>query len=107
MDFWEMIQKIIHGEENPEISYDDALVEYSPDMLDVYNYVITAHAEEDESQLTISFFKPEQWEMILATADLTGSDVEDIVRSLNPDEIQQMKIRAEDWNPEDGLDDLL
>ena len=103
MDFWDMIQKIIRGDDNPEISYDDGLMEYDPEMLEAYNYVITAHAEEDEEQLTVCFFKPPQWEMILATAELMGSAVEDIVRGLGPDEVQQLKIRAEDWNPEDLL----
>ena len=106
MNFWEMIQKIIRGDDvEPETM--DQLMDYDPDMIEMYNYVITAHAEDDESKLTISFFKPEQWEMVLETAEMMGTDAEAIVRGLSPDDVKQMIISAEDWNPEDGLDNLL
>ena len=106
MNFWEMIQKIIRGDDvEPETM--DQLMEYDPDMIEMYNYVITAHTEDDESKLTISFFKPEQWEMVLETAEMMGTDAEAIVRGLTPEDVKQMIISAEDWNPEDGLDDLL
>lgn len=106
MNFWEMIQKIIRGDDVDSESMDQ-LMEYDPAMIEMYNYVITAHAEDDESKLTISFFKPEQWEMVLETAEIMETNAESIVRGLGPDDVQQMVISAEDWNPEDGLDDLL
>jgi hypothetical protein len=41
MNFWEMIQKIIRGDDvEPETM--DQLMEYDPDMIEMYNYVITA-----------------------------------------------------------------
>jgi len=108
MNFWEMIQKIIRGDEiESESQSVGELIGYDPDMIEMYNYVITAHVENDDSKLTISFFKPEQWEMILATAEITETDVEEIVRGLSSDDVKQMIISAEDWNPEDGLDNLL
>lgn len=109
MDFWEMIQKIIRGGDDDveaEITYNDALIEYDPEMLAQYNYIITAHAADDDSKLTISFFKPEQWEMVLSTAELTGSTAEDIVRGLGNDDVHQIIIAADDWNPDEGLEEL-
>lgn len=109
MDFWEMIQKIIRGSDDDgetEISYNDGLIEYDPEMLAQYNYIITAHANDDDSKLTISFFKPEQWEMVLSTAELMGSTAEDIVRDLTSDDVHQIIIAASDWNPDDGLEEL-
>jgi hypothetical protein len=38
---------------------------------------------------------------------MMGTDAEAIVRGLSPDDVKQMVISAEDWNPEDGLDNLL
>lgn len=109
MDFWEMIQKIVHGYKDEDIEIDlndNGLVEYSPEMLSLYNYVITAHAPEDDSKLTISFFKPEQWEMVLSTAELTNSTAEDIVRGLTTDDVHQIVISANEWNPDDDLGEL-
>lgn len=109
MDFWEMIQKIIRGDDKDieaELSYNDALIQYDPELLQQYNYIITAHAIDDETKLTISFFTPDQWEMVLSTAELTGSTVEDIVRDLTSDDIHQIVIAANDWNPDDGLEEL-
>jgi hypothetical protein len=109
MDFWEMIQKIIRGGDDDieaEISYNDALIQYDPEMIAQYNYIITAHPDESNSKLTISFFKPEQWEMVLSTAELMGSTAEDIVRGLGSDDVHQLIIAAEDWNPDDGLEEL-
>jgi hypothetical protein len=103
MNFWEMIQKILKGDE-PEPGAMDSLVEYDPELLDVYNYVITAHAADDDSKLTISFFKPEQWEMVLSTAEMTGSTAEEIVRGLGIDDVHQMIIASDDWNPDEGLE---
>jgi hypothetical protein len=45
--------------------------------------------------------------MVLETAEMMGTDAEAIVRGLSPDDVKQMIISAEDWNPEDGLDNLL
>lgn len=105
MGFWEMIEKILQGNDLTQ-EEKEHIIEYNPDMIEMYNYVITAHASEENDKLTISFFKPEQWEMVLSTSEILETDVESIVRGLGPDDIQQLVISSEDWNQEEGLDNL-
>ncbi len=105
MGFWEMIERILQGNEL-SLEEKEHLVEYNPEMVEMYNYVITAHSADDDSRLTISFFKPEQWEMVLSTSEILEKDVESIVRDLGPDEVKQLVISSEDWNPEEGLDNF-
>ena len=85
--------------DNP-IEENDALIEYSEEELELYNYVITAHAD-DPDRLTISFFKPDQWEMVISTANLLKVEVEEIVRGLGPDEVHQLVINSADIDPND------
>ena len=106
MDFWRIIQKFLNEEDIGD-HIDNSVIEYDSDMLKMYNYVIAAYTQGDTGNLVISFFKPEQWEMVLETAEMMGTDAESIVRGLTPEDVKQMIISAEDWNPEDGLDNLL
>lgn len=105
MGFWEMIEKILQGN---DLSSEEKehLIEYNPEMIEMYNYVITAHSADDNSRLTVSFFKPEQWEMVLSTAEMLGTEVEPIVRGLSSDDVKQLIISSEDWDPQEGLDNF-
>lgn len=105
MGFWEMIEKILQGNDLSS-EEKERIIEYDPEMIEMYNYVITAHASEEDNKLTISFFKPEQWEMLLSTSEILEKDVESIVRGLGPDDVKQLVISSEHWNPEEGLDNF-
>lgn len=105
MDFWRIIQKFLN-KEDIEDHTDASIIEYDSDMLKLYNYVIAAYTQVNTGDLIISFFKPEQWEMVLSTAELLDIQVEDVVRDLTPDEIKQLIIPVEDWNTEDDRDNF-
>ena len=105
MGFWEMIEKILQGNDLSS-EEKERIIEYDPEMIEMYNYVITAHASEEDNKLTISFFKPEQWEMLLSTSEILEKDVESIVRGLGQDDVKQLVISSEHWNPEEGLDNF-
>ena len=42
--------------------------------------------------------------MVLSTAEMTGSTAEEIVRGLGVDDVHQMIIASDDWNPDEGLE---
>lgn len=105
MGFWEIIEKILNGDDLSS-EEEERIIEYDPEMMEMYNHVITAHASKENDKLTISFFKPEQWEMVLSTSQMLEKDVESIVRGLEPGDVKQLVISSEDWNPEEGLDNF-
>lgn len=70
---------------------------YSPEEIDKYNIIVTAHAKDDDT-LIISLFPVDQWDMITSTALSLDMAVEDIIRGLGPDEVTQHEINADDWN---------
>ena len=105
MDFWRIIQKFLNKEDIGD-HIDNSIIEYDSDMLKMYNYVIAAYTQSDTGNLVISFFKPEQWEMLLSTANLLNEEVESLVRDLTPDEIKQLIIPVEDWNTENDRDNF-
>lgn len=90
-----MIGKILNNIQNP-LGEDSGLIEYDEGMVNLYNYVITAHANEDQEQIVVSFFKPDQWEMVLSTSQLLGVDTEEIVRGLEPDDVHQIILSSTD-----------
>ena len=90
-----MIGKILNNIQNP-LGEDSGLIEYDEGMVNLYNYVITAHANEDQEQIVVSFFKPDQWEMVLSTSQLLGIDTEEIVRGLEPDDVHQIILSSTD-----------
>lgn len=90
-----MIGKILNNIQNP-LGEDSGLIEYDEDMVNLYNYVITAHANEEQEQIVVSFFKPDQWEMVLSTSQLLGVDTEEIVRGLEPDDVHQIILSSTD-----------
>lgn len=96
MNFWEMLRKFLKDKDSPDSL--DEFVPYDPQYKDIYNYVITAHSNPDQTNLTISFFKPEQWEMLLSTSELTDYPPEDIVRDLKSEEVHQIVINAGEWD---------
>lgn len=105
MEFWEIIEKILQGNDLTS-EQKEHLIEYNPEMIQMYNYIITAHTADDNSRLTVSFFKPEQWEMVLSTSIIMGTNAESVVRNLGPDDIKQLVIPSGDWDSEDDLEDL-
>lgn len=90
-----MIGKILNNIQNP-LGEDSGLIEYDEGMVNLYNYVITAHANEEQEQIVVSFFKPDQWEMVLSTSQLLGVDTEEIVRGLEPDDVHQIILSSTD-----------
>jgi len=90
-----LIGKILNNIQNP-LGEDSGLIEYDEGMVNLYNYVITAHANEDQEQIVVSFFKPDQWEMVLSTSQLLGVDTEEIVRGLEPDDVHQIILSSTD-----------
>jgi len=90
-----LIGKILNNIQNP-LGEDSGLIEYDEGMVNLYNYVITAHANEEQEQIVVSFFKPDQWEMVLSTSQLLGVDTEEIVRGLEPDDVHQIILSSTD-----------
>jgi hypothetical protein len=87
LNFWDLIYKFF-SEDHDE---GQDIVEYQFEGLDDSQCVITAH-KEGESILVINLIEMDQWEMIQDIADITNTQISDVVKGLSPQEIDQIRL---------------
>jgi hypothetical protein len=94
MNFWEMLNDMFKKNED-----DQNIIQYNIEELDNYNYVITAHVE-DENTLVVNIIETDKWEMILEVAELTEKEIPDVVKGLSEKEIRQLRLDMTEWDIE-------
>lgn len=78
--FWSIIQSIVNGLGNKDIS---GMMEFELESEDLQQSYITFHTNKDD-MLVISVFDPEQWSLICDMSKFMDKPVEEIVKGLDP-----------------------
>ena len=87
LNFWELIYKFFSEDHDKN----QDIIEYQFEGIDDSQCVITAH-KEGEDVLVINLIEMDQWEMIKDVADITNTQVSDVVKGLSPQEIDQIRL---------------
>lgn len=90
-DFWKILYDFFcKTQETSEV------IEYSYEGLDNYRCVITAHKQDDQV-IIVNLIDQDQWEMIVDLAEMTETDLSDVVRGLTSEEVSQIRLRASEF----------
>lgn len=90
-DFWKILYEFFSSTHET-----DEIVEYEYEGLDKYRCVITAH-KKDEETIIVNLIDQDQWEMIVDMAEITETDISDVVKGLTDDEVSQIRLRASEF----------
>jgi hypothetical protein len=82
--FFEQIQSMFGDKELVQ-----SLIDFIAPHEDQDGKIITAYSEDD-GEIVFSIFTKEQYEMVLEMSKILKKDVEDIVKDLGPDEVDQL-----------------
>ena len=94
-NFFEQIQSMFGDQELVQ-----GLLEFIAPHEGKDDKVITAYSEDD-GEIVFSIFSKEQYEMIYEMAKILKKPVEDIVRELGPDEVEQFYYDPDQDSDED------
>jgi hypothetical protein len=94
-NFFEQIQSMFGDEELVQ-----GLLEFITPHEGQEDKIITAYSEDD-GEIVFSIFSKEQYEMIYEMAKILKKPVEDIVRELGPDEVEQFYYDPGRYSDED------
>ena len=95
-NFFEQIESMFGDEELVQ-----GLLEFIAPHEGEESKVITAYSEDD-GEIVFSIFSKEQYEMIYEMAKILKKPVEDIVRDLSPDEVEQFYYDPGQDSDDDG-----
>lgn len=90
-DFWKILYEFFSATHET-----DEIIEYEYEGLDEYRCVITAH-KHDEDTIVVNLIDQDQWEMIVSVAEMSESDLSDVVKGLTGEEVLQIRLRANEF----------